>query len=399
MRLDYTEEDKAFREEVRSFLAERLPAHIARTVKAGRMPAREDYITWQRILNEKGWAVHSWPKEYGGSGFTPFQKHIFEEECVKAGAPELPPFGLNMLGPVLIAFGSEEQKAHYLPRILNCDDWWCQGYSEPGSGSDLASLKTKAVREGDHYIVNGQKTWTTMGQYADWIFCLVRTSNQGKPQEGISFLLVKLDTPGVEMRPIITIEGGHEVNEVFFQDVKVPVENLVGEENKGWTYAKYLLQHERVGIAGVAHAKEGLKKVKRIAAETDAGDGTKLIDDPAFAERIANVELDLMAMELTNLRVLAQAQAGGAPGAESSMLKIKGSVIRQEISDLLRRAVGPYALPFMPELDLPGANEEPIGPEGANSFAGHYFNRRKYSIYGGSNEIQRNIISKMILGL
>ena len=399
MRLDYTEEDKAFREEVRAFLAERLPAHIAKAVKAGRMPAREDYITWQRILNEKGWSVHSWPKEYGGSGFTPFQKHIFEEECVKAGAPELPPFGLNMLGPVLIAFGSEEQKAHYLPRILNCDDWWCQGYSEPGSGSDLASLKTKAVREGDHYIVNGQKTWTTMGQYADWIFCLVRTSTQGKPQEGISFLLIDINTPGVEMRPIITIEGGHEVNEVFFQDVKVPVENLVGEENKGWTYAKYLLQHERVGIAGVAAAKEGLKKLKRIAAETDAGDGTKLIDDPAFAERIANVELDLMAMELTNLRVLAQAQAGGAPGAESSMLKIKGSVIRQEISDLLRRAVGPYALPFMPELELPGANEEPVGPEGANSYAGQYFNRRKYSIYGGSNEIQRNIISKMILGL
>ncbi|WP_262690114.1 acyl-CoA dehydrogenase family protein [Kordiimonas aestuarii] len=399
MRLDYTDEDKAFREEVRSFLAEKLPSHISKAVKAGRMPAREDYITWQRILNEKGWAVHSWPKEHGGSGFTPFQKHIFEEECVKAGAPELPPFGLNMLGPVLIAFGSEEQKAHYLPRILNCDDWWCQGYSEPGAGSDLASLKTKAVRDGDHYIVNGQKTWTTMGQYADWIFCLVRTSSAGKPQEGISFLLIDMDTPGVEMRPIITIEGGHEVNEVFFQDVKVPVENLVGEENKGWTYAKYLLQHERVGIAGVAAAKEGLKKLKRIAAETDAGDGSTLIEDPAFATRIANVELDLMAMELTNLRVLAQAQAGGAPGAESSMLKIKGSVIRQEISDLLRRAVGPYALPFMPELELPGANEEPIGPDGANAFAGHYFNRRKYSIYGGSNEIQRNIISKMILGL
>jgi alkylation response protein AidB-like acyl-CoA dehydrogenase len=399
MRLEYTDEDIAFREEVRSFLADNLPKHIAERTKAGLALEKDDYMNWQRILLTKGWVAHAWPKEYGGSGFTPFQKHIFEEECVRAGGPELPPFGLSMLGPVLIAFGSDEQKKHYLPRILDGTDWWCQGYSEPGSGSDLASLKTKAVREGDHYIVNGQKTWTTLGQYADWIFCLVRTSNQGKPQTGISFLLIDLDTPGVEMRPIITIEGGHEVNEVFFDNVKVPVENLVGEENMGWTYAKYLLQHERVGIAGVPAAKEGLKKLRKIAAETDDGMGGKLIDDPAFAERIANVEIDLMAMELTNLRVLAEAQAGGAPGAESSMLKIKGSVIRQEISDLMRRAAGPYALPFTPELAIDGANEPPIGPEGANLYAGQYFNRRKYSIYGGSNEIQRNIISKMILGL
>ena len=399
MRLEYSAEDLAFREEVSTFLAEKLPSHISGKVKAGQMPSKEDFLEWQAILNEKGWAVHSWPTEFGGSGFTPFQKHIFEEECVKAGAPDLPPFGLNMLGPVLIAFGSDEQKAHYLPRILNCDDWWCQGYSEPGSGSDLASLKTRAVRDGDHYIVDGQKTWTTMGQFADWIFCLVRTSTEGKPQTGISFLLIDLNSPGVEMRPIITIEGGHEVNEVFFDSVKVPAGNLVGQENMGWTYAKYLLQHERVGIAGVAAAKETLKKLKKIAGETDAGDGTNLMDDPAFATRVANVEIDLMAMELTNLRVLAEAQAGGAPGPESSMLKIKGSVIRQELSDLMRRAVGPYAVPFMPELEMFGSNEEPVGPAGANAYAGQYFNRRKYSIYGGSNEIQRNIISKMILGL
>lgn len=399
MRLEYSEEDLAFRQEVRSFLEERLPSHVAERTKAGLGLEKEDYLNWQRTLLEKNWVAHSWPVEHGGSGFTPFQKHIFEEECVRAGAPELPPFGISMLGPVLIAFGSDEQKAHYLPRILDGTDWWCQGYSEPGSGSDLASLKTKAVREGDHYIVNGQKTWTTLGQYADWIFCLVRTSSEGKPQTGISFLLIDINTPGVEMRPIITIEGGHEVNEVFFDNVKVPAENLVGEENMGWTYAKYLLQHERVGIAGVAAAKEGLKRLKKLAAETDDGEGGKLIDDAHFAERIANVEIDLMAMELTNLRVLAAAQAGGAPGAESSMLKIKGSVIRQEISDLMRRAVGPYALPFMPELDQMGSNAEPIGPEGAHLFAGQYFNRRKYSIYGGSNEIQRNIISKMILGL
>ncbi|TNE60894.1 MAG: pimeloyl-CoA dehydrogenase large subunit [Alphaproteobacteria bacterium] len=398
MQLDYTAEDEAFRAEVRDFLAARLPADVSARVKSGQMPSKEQILNWQRTLNEKNWAVHTWPPEWGGSGFTPIQKHIFEEECVAAGAPELPPFGLNMLGPVLLKFGSPEQKAHYLPRILDGTDWWCQGYSEPGAGSDLASLKTKAVRDGDHYIVNGQKTWTTLGQYAEWIFCLVRTG-AGKPQESISFLLVDLNTPGIEMRPIITIEGGHEVNEVFFDNVKVPVENLVGEENKGWTYAKYLLTHERTGIAGVAASKQLLKKLKELATETDMGDGTRLKDDPAFAERIAKVEIDLMAMELTNLRVVSKAQAGGAPGVESSMIKIKGTQIRQELTDLLRRAVGPYALAYTPEVYEEGSNEAPIGPEHAALFAGKYFNYRKISIYGGSNEIQRNIITKMVLGL
>ena len=398
MHLDYSAGDHAFRDEVRAFLKDNLPPAIAAKMKGGQMLSKQDFLDWQAKLLARGWLAHSWPEEYGGSGFTPFQKHIFEEECVNAGAPELPPFGLNMLGPVLIKFGSDEQKAHYLPRILDGTDWWCQGYSEPGAGSDLASLKTRAVRDGDHYVVNGQKTWTTLGQYADWIFCLVRTSTEGKPQEGISFLLIDLDTPGVTMRPIITIEGDHEVNEVFFDDVRVPAANLVGVENKGWTCAKYLLTHERTGIAGVAYAKAALAKLKRVAGETEDEDGP-LIDDPHFAARMASVEIDLMAMELTNLRVVSQAQDGGVPGPESSMLKIKGTQIRQELSDLLRRAVGPYALPFTPEVLEDGSNEAPVGPDYATPLAGQYFNRRKYSIYGGSNEIQRNIISKMVLGL
>ena len=398
MDLAYTPEEQAFRTEVRAFLKEKLPERLSAKVKGGKRLTKDDYQTWHRILSEKGWLALHWPVEYGGTGWTPVQKHIFEEESVAAGAPRVIAFGLSMLGPVLIAFGSEQQKQIYLPRILKDEDWWAQGYSEPGSGSDLASLQTRAVRDGDHYIVNGQKTWTTLGQYANMMFCLCRTSTEGKPQEGISFLLIDMATPGVEVRPIITLDGEHEVNEVWLTDVKVPVENLVGEENKGWTYAKYLLTYERTGIAGVAFSKAALDKLKRIAA-AQTQNGRPLAEDPMFAARMAQVEIDLKAMELFNLRLVAAAGGNRAPGPESSLLKIKGTVIRQEITDLLRRAVGPYAMPFTPEALDEGYNEEPIGPEGAMPLASSYFNNRKISIYGGSNEIQRNIVAKHMLGL
>jgi alkylation response protein AidB-like acyl-CoA dehydrogenase len=398
MELHYSPEEQAFREEVRRFLQEKLPAEISAKVKADKRIPKDDIVRWQKILNEKGWLAQHWPVEYGGTGWSPIQRHIWEEEAAAAGAPPTIPFGLSMVAPVIIRFGTEEQKQYYLPRILNSEDWWCQGYSEPGAGSDLASLKTRAVREGDHYIVNGQKTWTTLGQYANMIFCLVRTNTEVKQQEGISFLLIDMNTPGITVRPIITLDGEHEVNEVFFDNVKVPVQNLVGEENKGWTCAKYLLTYERTGIAGVGTAKQALRYLKDVASR-QLKDGRPLIDDPLFRSRIAAVEIELMALELTNLRVVAAAEKGGVPGAESSMLKIKGTEIRQEITDLLRRAVGPYALPFIPEAMDADYDGEPVGPEYASALAAHYFNRRKITIYGGSNEIQKNIIAKMILGL
>jgi alkylation response protein AidB-like acyl-CoA dehydrogenase len=355
-------------------------------------------VRWQNALNERGWLAVHWPKEYGGTGWGPVQRHIFDEEITAAGAPTIVPFGVSMVAPVIIKFGTEEQKRRYLPRILNNEDWWCQGYSEPGAGSDLAGLKTRAVRDGDHYVVNGQKTWTTLGQYANMMFCLVRTDPAAKKQEGISFLLIDMDTPGITVRPIITLDGEHEVNEVFLEDVRVPVENLVGEENRGWTCAKYLLTYERTGIAGIGHAKAALRHLKSVASRQVAN-GRPLIEDPIFRTRIAEIEIDLMALEMTNLRVVAAAQGGGVPGAESSILKIKGTEIRQAITDLLRRAVGPYALPFVSEALDAEAQIEPVGPEYAAPLASQYFNRRKLSIYGGSNEIQKNIISKMILGL
>jgi alkylation response protein AidB-like acyl-CoA dehydrogenase len=307
-----------------------------------------------------------------------------------------------MLGPVLIKYGNEAQKRHWLPRILNGDDWWCQGYSEPGAGSDLAAVKTSAVRgidaQGDHFIVNGQKTWTTLGQHANMIFCLVRTNREAKKQEGISFLLIDMTSPGVEVRPIITLDGEHEVNEVFFSDVRVPAENLVGEENKGWTCAKYLLTYERTNIAGVGFSVAALEQLKGIAA-TQTKNGRPLAEDPAFAARMARVEIDLENMKTTNLRVIAAVAGGGVPGAESSMLKIRGTEIRQEISSLARRAMGVYGRPFVEEALHDGFEGETFGPAYASAAAARYFNNRKLSIFGGSNEIQKNIISKMILGL
>ncbi|MEJ2031371.1 MAG: acyl-CoA dehydrogenase family protein [Maritimibacter sp.] len=395
MDLNYTSEELAFRDEVRAFLAAKLPEDMARSIAIGGEPEKEMIERWHAIMNEQGWLAYTWPVEFGGTGWTPVQRHIFEEEAARVNAPRIVPFGLAMLGPVLQKFGSDAQKAYYLPRILSGEDWWCQGYSEPGAGSDLASLRTKAVREGDHYVINGQKTWTTLGQYANKIFCLVRTKTGGKPQEGISFILVDLDTPGIEMRPIKLIEGGHEVNEVFFTDVRVPAENLVGEENMGWTIAKYLLTHERTNIAGVGFSMHELENLKALARRTKRG-GKRLIDSPLFAARLAQVEIELEAMKITNLRMLFQAQVQGAPGPETSILKIKGTLIRQELNDLSRRALGPAAAPF-PSEEMFG-NAALVDPESVNA-AGEYFNNRKLSIFGGSNEIQRNILTKAMLEL
>ncbi|EYD72547.1 acyl-CoA dehydrogenase family protein [Limimaricola hongkongensis] len=398
MDLNFTEEQKAFRAEVRSFLDEKLPKRLSDKVRLGQRLTKQDYEEWHAILNEKGWLAGNWAKEYGGAGWNAVERHIFEEETTAASAPRIVPFGLAMLGPVLQKFGSEEQQQYWLPRILNGDDWWCQGYSEPGAGSDLASVKTTAERDGDHYVVNGQKTWTTLGQHANMIFCLVRTSKEGKPQEGISFLLIDMDDPGITVRPIVLIDGEPEVNEVFFDNVRVPATNLVGEENKGWTYAKYLLTHERTNIAGVGFANAGLSNLKRIARLEQSG-GRPLIEDPLFAAQIAEVEIALMAMATTNLRVVSAAAAGQAPGAESSMLKVKGTVIRQEINALTKVAVGPYAMPFVSEALEAGSNEGPVGPDYAMAATPHYLNNRKLSIYGGSNEVQKTIIAKAILEL
>ncbi len=395
MDLNFSDQERAFQSEVQTFLAENLPNDIAAKVRLGDGLTKDMMDLWHSILNAKGWLATTWPKTFGGPGWTPVQRHIFEEECCRAYAPRIVPFGLNMLGPVLQKFGTAEQQESILPRILSGEDWWCQGYSEPGAGSDLASLKTRAIREGDAYIINGQKTWTTLGQHANKIFCLVRTSSEGKPQEGISFVLVDLDTPGIEMRPIRLIEGGHEVNEVFFTDVRVPVSNLVGEENKGWTIAKFLLSHERTGIAGVGFSMQALEEVK-VLAHTIRRGAKRLIDDPLFAARLAKVEIDLEAMKITNLRMLFQAQKQGAPGTETSMLKIKGTVINQELRDLARRALGPLAAPF------PGHVTDGnilFGPADTAFNAARYFNNRKTSIFGGSNEIQRNILTKTMLEL
>ncbi|MEN8933829.1 acyl-CoA dehydrogenase family protein [Planktotalea arctica] len=396
MDLSYSKDELAFQNEVRSFLKEKLPQRMSERVRSGGELTKDDAEEWHAILNDKGWLAQNWPKAFGGAEWDAVQRHIYDEEAALADAPRIVPFGLSMLAPVLQKFGSKAQCDRWLPRILDGSDWWCQGYSEPGAGSDLASLRTAAVREGDHYIVNGQKTWTTLGQHANMIFCLVRTDKDVKQQEGISFLLIDMDTPGVEVRPIVLLDGGAEVNEVWFTDVKVPVENLVGEENKGWTYAKYLLTHERTNIAGVGFSNAGLEAVKRIAKAEMSG-GKPLIENPHFAARIAQVEMELMALSLSNLRIVSKAAKGGAPGLEASMLKVKGSIIRQEINDLARRAVGPYALPFASEA-IEGANEPPIGPDYAGPVAAQYFNNRKLSIFGGSNEVQREIIAKTTLG-
>ena len=384
MDLNFSPEESAFRAEVRNFVGENLPAHIRDKVMNGVHLNRDDHILWQRTLHQRGWGGPGWPREFGGPGWTPTEQYIFEEECAAAGAPRLISFGLKMIAPVLMAFGTPAQQARFLPKIMAGEEWWCQGYSEPGAGSDLASVKTRAVREGDHYIVNGQKTWTTLGQYANWIFCLVRTDPAAKKQSGISFLLIDMKSPGVTVRPIITLDGAHEVNEVWLEEVRVPAANLIGEENKGWTYAKFLLGHERTNIAGIGIAKRELARLKRIA------EAEGRLADALFAARVAQVEIDLMGLEITNLRVLSAERAKKAPGPEASILKIKGTEIQQAIAELMMQAVGPYALPF---------GQQDVGPDYAANLGAGYCNLRKLSIFGGSNEIQKNIISQMILGL
>jgi len=377
MDLNYSADELAFREEVRAWLAANLPEALRRKVASYAHLTKEDLLGWHRILARQKWVAPAWPKEWGGTDWNVVERYIFEEECGYAGAPPLIPFGLTMCAPVLLRFGAPAQKQHFLPRIYNGDDFWCQGYSEPGSGSDLASLKTRAAREGGHYVVNGQKTWTTLGHYADWIFCLVRTENvPGKRQEGISFLLIDMKTPGITVRPLILMDGGHEVNEVFFDDVRVPVENLVHEEGKGWTVAKYLLGHERMNTARIGTSRRELEELKALAA-TQRKDGRPLIDDPRFRDKVTRVEVALMALEITNLRFLDQLRGGRAPGAEVSMLKITGTEIQQALTELMMDALGPLG--------------EALAPR--------YCNFRKTSIYAGSNEIQRNIIAKLALGL
>ena len=401
MDLRFTPEELAFRDEVRTFMRTALPTDIRSKLVEGRRLKKDDLVVWQRILNAKGWAAPHWPAEWGGRNWTPTEHYIFLEELQQAPAPPPLAFGVTMVGPVIIAFGSDAQKKRFLPRIANLDDWWCQGFSEPGSGSDLASLKTSAKRVDGNYVINGQKTWTTAAQYADWIFCLVRTNPAAKKQEGISFILIDMKTPGVTVRPIVTIDGGREVNEVFFDDVKVPVENLVGQENKGWDYAKFLLGNERTGIARVGMSKERIRRLRELAALERAVD-RPLIEDERFRAKIAAVEVELKALEMTQLRLVAaeRNRKGNRPDPASSILKIKGSEIQQTISELLLEVVGPYALPYQPEyLDEERWNEPPVGPDWAPSLAPTYFNMRKVSIYGGTNEIQKNIIAKAILGL
>jgi alkylation response protein AidB-like acyl-CoA dehydrogenase len=394
MELSYTPAEQEFRQEVRAFLKEKLPADLTRKVQEGKIATRDDMMRWHKILYEKGWIAPAWPKEYGGADWSIIQRHIYDEEAATAGAPAVAPFGLVMCGPVIVKYGSQKQKDFFLPRILSGEIVFCQGYSEPGSGSDLASLKTRAVLEGDKYKVNGQKTWTSMARWADWIFCLVRTDvTTAKRQEGISFLLIDMKSPGIRVRPIVTMDGGAEINETFFDDVIVPAENRIGEENKGWTYAKYLLGNERTSIGQVGGSKRELKKLKDIARAEHMDENRR------FRDKVALLEIDLMGLELSNLRMIASLRGGKDPGAEASILKIKGSEIQQRITELAFDALGPLALPFQREAMEEGWNGEIVGPDYAPPVAPKYFNMRKTSIYGGSNEIQHNILAKAMLGL
>ena len=396
MNLSYTPQDLEFREEVRAFLQAHLPADIREKILAGRSANAEEIRRWQRVLHARGWGGVSWPAEFGGPGWSLVQQYLFELECAVRGAPPQLSFGVKMLGPVLMRFGTPEQQRYFLPRILSGEHWWCQGFSEPGAGSDLASLKTQAVRSADHYVVTGQKAWNTLGQHADWIFCLVRTDASVKPQQGISFLLIDMRSPGVTVRPTTLLDGTQEVNEIWLENVRVPVTNRVGEENQGWTYAKYLLGHERTNIAGVGLSQRELARLKRIASE-QLCDGRPLIQEPRFRARVAQLEIELTALAITNLRMITADRGAGSAGAQASILKVRGTEIMQAISELLVEAAGPYALAFKP---VPGSSEAHglPGPAYAATLTANYLNRRKLSIFGGSNEIQKNIISQSLLG-
>jgi len=385
----------AFREDVRTFLAERLPQDLRRKVLEHKRLKKDDFLRWQAILRDKGWAAPNWPAEYGGTGWSLAQRLAFDDECAIAGAPETVPFGLRMVAPVLMKYGSQEQKDHYLPRILSGEDWWCQGYSEPGSGSDLASLRTRADLRDGEFIVHGQKTWTTYAQYADMMFCLVRTDSEAKAQSGISFMLIDMKSAGVTVRPIRTIDGDCEINEVFLDGVRVPAANLVGEVNKGWTCAKYLLSHERFGAARVGRCKRELAFLKRILRERVV-DGIALADQADWKQIIARLDMELLALESSVQRLVRQAESGAANGAEASVLKLMGTTLAQAITERQVEAAGPLSMEFSQcAFDLSRSDEQ----DWAQTLAGFYLNLRKISIYGGSDEVQRNIIAKMALGL
>jgi alkylation response protein AidB-like acyl-CoA dehydrogenase len=392
MDLAFTPEEQKFREDVRAWVRTNLPKDISNKVHNSLHLTRDDMQQWARILGKKGWLGYGWPKQFGGPGWNAVQKHLFEEECALAGAPRIVPFGPVMVAPVIMTFGSPEQQQRFLPGIASGEVWWSQGYSEPGSGSDLASLKTRAERKGDKYIVNGQKTWTTLAQYGEWIFCLVRTSSEGKPQTGISFLLIDMKSPGVTVRPIIMLDGGHEVNEVFFDNVEVPAENLIGEENKGWTYAKHLLSHERTNIADVNRAKRELERLKRIAKAEN------VYTDTRFRDEIAKLEVDIVALEMLVLRVLSAEKSGKNSLDIAGLLKIKGSEIQQRYSELMMLACGAYSLPYIKEAMEAGWQGDYVGAAHCAPLASTYFNMRKTTIYGGSNEVQRNIVAQTVLG-
>ena len=392
MDLTLTAEQTAFRLHIRAWVAANLPPDISHKVHHALQLTREDQQRWARILGQQGWLGWGWPKEFGGPGWNAVQRHLFEEECALAGAPRVQPFGPVMVAPVIMAFGTPAQQQRFLPGIASGAVWWSQGYSEPGSGSDLASLKCKAERKGDYYIVNGQKTWTTMGQYGDWIFCLVRTGFEGKPQTGISFLLIDMKSPGVSVRPIVMLDGSPEVNEVWFDNVEVPADQLIGEENKGWTYAKHLLSHERTGIADVNRSKRELERLKRIAKAEG------LWADARFRDQIALLEVDVVALEMMVLRVLSAETSGKQSLDVAGLLKIRGSEIQQRYSELMMLAAGPFALPFIKEAMAAGWQGEPVGAAHCAPLAATYFNFRKTSIYGGSNEVQKNIVAQSVLG-
>ncbi|HET7836051.1 MAG TPA: acyl-CoA dehydrogenase family protein [Variovorax sp.] len=393
MDLSFTPEEQKFREDIRAWVKENLPQDISHKVHNALELTRDDLQRWAKILGKKGWLGYGWPKEFGGPGWTAVEKHLFEEEAALAGAPRIVPFGPVMVAPVIMAYGNPEQQKRFLPGIASGEVWWSQGYSEPGSGSDLASVKTKAERQGDKYIVNGQKTWTTLGQYGEWIFCLVRTSNEGKPQTGISFLLVDMKSKGVTVRPIKLLDGGYEVNEVFFDNVEVPAENLIGEENKGWTYAKHLLSHERTNIADVNRAKRELERLKRLAKSEGVW------EDARFRDEIAKLEVDVVALEMLVLRVLSAATSGKNSLDIAGLLKIKGSEIQQRYSELMMLAGGPYSLPLIREaMEAGWQGNFPGGHPQLAPLTSTYFNMRKTTIYGGSNEVQRNIVAQTVLG-
>jgi alkylation response protein AidB-like acyl-CoA dehydrogenase len=385
-------EHQAFADEVRAFVRANLSATTREKTFSGKHYDKNDHVDWQKALGKKGWLAYTWPMKFGGPGWDVTQRFLFENVLAEEGAPRIIPFGVKMVGPVIYTFGTDEQKERFLPGIRSSDVSWCQGYSEPGAGSDLASLRTRAVRDGDHYIVDGQKTWTSFAHWGDWIFCLVRTNTEVKAQEGISFLLIDMKTPGVTVRPIIMLDGAHHVNDVFLDNVKVPVANCIGKENEGWTCAKFLLANERLGIAEVPASKRGVRSLRELASDS-------LRDDPSLNEKIADIDLQVQALEMSELRALSAMALGGAPGPEVSTLKVRGSEIQQRIAELAMEAVGEYAAPYQPGMLFHETNETPVGPDHAPPAAPRYFNMRKTSIYGGSTEVQKNIVSKMVLGL